>query len=117
MSSPQVSIRFCGGCNPRIDRGRIALELRRAIEGMGLETAFNSPQADFVIYLSGCFSGCALKFHPAKAPFAAVAASTVDLEEVGEARIVPEVIRKVKEYYERLETEIRKENNDRGGCS
>ena len=112
MSDPKVSIRFCGGCNPRIDRGLISLELKKALDGMGLKTEFNSPQADFVIYLSGCFSSCALKFHPADVPYTSVASNTVDLEEVGVAGIVPEVIRKVKEYYEGRETEILKKNND-----
>ena len=117
MSSATVGIQFCGGCNPRIDRGRIALELQLALEGMGHRVVFNSPDADFVIFLSGCMSGCAFKFNPRNPPYVTVAAATVDNEEVGEARIVPEVLRKVRQYYERLETEIRKEDHDcrRGG--
>ena len=107
-----MSIRFCGGCNPRIDRGRIALELQRALEGMGHRVVFNNPDAGFVIFLSGCMSGCAFKFNPGNPPYVTVAAATVDGEEVGEARIVPEVLRKVRQYHERLETEIRKEDHD-----
>lgn len=112
MSGATVSIRFCGGCNPRIDRGRIALELQRALEGMGHRVVFNNPDAGFVIFLSGCMSGCAFKFNPGNPPYVTVAAATVDGEEVGEARIVPEVLRKVRQYHERLETEIRKEDHD-----
>lgn len=117
MSTPQVSIRFCGGCNPRIDRGRIARELRDLFESMGMSVIFNSTDADIVVYLSGCLSGCAWKFYPADVPHATVADHTVDMESVEEARIVPEVSRKVKEYYERLETDIRKKDNDGGGRS
>ena len=29
MKPATLGIQFCGGCNPRIDRGRIALELSR----------------------------------------------------------------------------------------
>ena len=99
-----VSIQFCGGCNPRIDRGRIALELQQALEGMGYRVVYNSLDVDFVIFLSGCMSGCAFKFNPKDPPYVTVAAATVDGEEVGEARIVPDVLRKVRKFYERLYT-------------
>ncbi len=104
----EISIQFCGGCNPRIDRGRLALDLKRELEGMGFQVSFNNPESDFVIFLSGCMSSCAFKFNPRNPPYVSVAANTVDIEEVEKSRIVPEVLRKVKEYYERLETEIRK---------
>lgn len=112
MNSAQVSIQFCGGCNPRIDRGRIALELKRKLEGIGFHVCFNKPDTEFVIFLSGCMSSCAFKFNPRNPPYVTVAANTVDTDEIDEARIVPEVLRKVKAYYERLETEIRKEDTE-----
>lgn len=117
MKPATLSIQFCGGCNPRIDRGRIALELQQALEGMGHRVVYNNPDADFVIFLSGCMSGCAFKFNPKDPPYVTVAAATVDGEEVGEDRIVPEVLRKVRQFYERLETEIRKENHECSGCT
>jgi hypothetical protein len=108
-----VGIQFCGGCNPRIDRGQIALELQKALIDMGFDVVFNSPDADFVVFLSGCLSGCAFKFNPTEPPFVMVAGTTVDGIELGEDLIVSEVIRKVRQYYERLETEIRKEDHER----
>jgi len=104
-----VSIQFCGGCNPRIDRGQIARELQQALVDIGFEVVFNSLDADCVIFLSGCMSGCAFKFNPKDPPYITVAASTVDGEEIGEARIVPEVLRRVREIHERQEAELRKE--------
>jgi hypothetical protein len=112
MNSAQVSIQFCGGCNPRIDRGRIALELKRELEGLGFRISFNKPDSEFVIFLSGCMSSCAFKFNPRNPPYVTVAASTVDIDATDEARIVPEVLRKVKAYYERMETEIRKKDTE-----
>jgi hypothetical protein len=117
MIHPTIGIRFCGGCNPRIDRGRIALELEQALEGLGHRVVFNSPDADFTIFLSGCMSGCAFKYNPKAPPYVMVAAATVDGEEVGEARIVPEVLRKVRQYDERLETEIRQQDHECGRCT
>ena len=101
-----VCIQFCGGCNPRIDRGRIALELKKALEGMGHKVAFNSPDCSLAIFLSGCKSGCALKYNPRNPPYITVADHTVDTEAVDEAGIVLEVLRKVDEYDDQLETEI-----------
>lgn len=114
MSRPTIGIRFCGGCNPRIDRGRIARELEQALADLGHPVVYNSDGADFVIFLSGCMSGCAFKYNPKDPPYVAVAAATADGEEVGEALIVPDVLRKVRQYDERLETDIRKEDHERG---
>ncbi len=112
MKAKTVAIQFCGGCNPRIERGEIARQLQQALVQMGLNVVFNTVEADFVIFLSGCLSGCAFKFNPTNPPYVTIAATTVDSEEVDEARIVPEVLRKVRDYYERLETEIREEDHD-----
>jgi hypothetical protein len=108
-----VGIQFCGGCNPRIDRGQIALELQKAIVDMGFDVVFNSPAADFMVFLSGCLLGCAFKLNPPEPRFVIVAGATVGFVELDEDLIVSEVIRKVRQYYERLETEIRKEDHER----
>ena len=113
MKPVTVGIQFCGGCNPRIDRGAIALELQKAFADMGLDVVFNSPETDFVIFLSGCLSGCAFKYNPKDPPYVTVAASTVDGVEVPAERIVPEVLMKVRQFNERLETEIREEDYER----
>jgi hypothetical protein len=112
MSPITVGIQFCGGCNPWIDRGQISRELQRALVDMGFDVVFNSLDADFVIFLSGCLSGCAFKFNPKDPPYVTVAAVTVDGVEMSADRIVPEVLMKVRQFYERLETEIRKEDHE-----
>jgi hypothetical protein len=91
----KVCIQFCGGCNPRIDRGRIATQLQNALLDRGCEVVFNNPIADITIFLSGCLSGCAFKFNPKEPPFVAVAESTVDGVEMSLEKIVPEVLIKV----------------------
>ncbi len=113
MRPMTVGIQFCGGCNPRIDRGQIALELQKAFIDMGFDVVFNSPDTDFVVFLSGCLSGCAFKYNPKDPPYVMVAAATVDGVEMPAERIVPEVLMKVRKFYERLETEIRKEDHER----
>ena len=112
-----VGIQFCGGCNPRIDRGKISRELQQALVGMGHDVVFNSLDADIVIFLSGCMSGCAFKFNPKDPPYIMVAATTVDREEVGEAHIIPEVLGRVKNIFAQPDTGMRRENHDRAICT
>ncbi|HWR45711.1 hypothetical protein [Sporomusa sp.] len=58
----RISIRFCGGCNPQIDRGVIAGQLRASLTGRGYEVVFNQYDADVIIYLSGCTADCANRY-------------------------------------------------------
>lgn len=69
---------------------------------MGFEIVFNRLDADFLIYLSGCQSGCAFKFNPTNPPYITVAGLEVDHEEVDAARIVAEVLGKVKKHFNKL---------------
>jgi len=110
-----VGIQFCGGCNPRIDRGQIVRELQQALIDMGLEVVFNRLDADVVVFLSGCMSGCAFKYNPKDPPYVTVAANTVDDEEVYETRIVPEVLKKVRNIFDQRHTGMHMENHDRIG--
>ena len=96
MKPITVCIQFCGGCNPRIDRGRIAIQLQNELLDRGFNVVFNNPAADYTVFLSGCLSGCAFKFNPREPPFVAVAESTVDGTEIPLETIVWEVLRKVE---------------------
>ncbi len=109
----KLSIQFCGGCNPRIDRGNIARELQKAGTDIGLDVVLNSPDADITVFLSGCLSGCALKYNPHDPPYVEVAAATVDGIDVPEERIVAEVMMKVRQMHDRLEAEICQKNRER----
>lgn len=100
MRSMKVGIQFCGGCNPRIDRGHIARELQQALVSMGYIVVYNNLDADIMIFLSGCMTGCAFKFNPKDPPYVMVAATTVDSEDIGESHIVPEVVRRVRDISE-----------------
>lgn len=104
VTGATVGIQFCGGCNPRIDRGKIALELQKELVVTGFDVAFNNLDADIVIFLSGCPSGCAVKLNHKEPRIITVAGATVDGLELGEDLIVWEVIKRVGIIYERLKT-------------
>ncbi|MDT8902476.1 hypothetical protein [Anaeroselena agilis] len=93
-----VSIVFCGGCNPRIDRGRLAGELASRLAARGCRLSYNRRDADLLIYLSGCTADCARHDGPPGVPGIAVAAAAVDAVAVPEADLAAAVIEKADQY-------------------
>ena len=98
-----VSIIFCGGCNPRIDRGRIASEIGAVLGGYGYQVSFNRRDAAFLIYLSGCLANCAHRYSQACRPGVVVAAATVDAMATDETELVGDIVEKVRNYFAGLE--------------
>lgn len=84
-----VGIRFCGGCNPRIDRGTIAAELKNRLEKLGITVHWNRLDGDVIIYVSGCTTSCACRWHGAKGSSVIVAGTTVNYFDTAEEDIVP----------------------------
>ena len=56
-----VGIKFCGGCNPRIDRVGVAEAIKKRLIELGITVVYNNSDADFIVYLSGCSSSCAAR--------------------------------------------------------
>ncbi len=103
MNIKRISIRFCGGCNPSIDRGRIAAEIIDSLSGDGYEVIYNSPDADFIIYISGCTANCARRYNGGRLPCTVIAAQTVDASVVDGGLLGAETIKRVRDYFRRLE--------------
>lgn len=99
----KISIVFCGGCNPRIDRGQIANTLRNELAAMGYKVGYNCRDDDFIIFLNGCTASCALRHTAVARPCVIVAADTVDRVETLPSRLVAEVLEKVRMYNESLD--------------
>ncbi|MCX7816684.1 MAG: hypothetical protein N2317_04125 [Syntrophales bacterium] len=94
-----MCIRFCGGCNSQIDRGKVAEALRSCLEREGVSVMYNVDHADYVVYMNGCYTCCALKYHPPSSNlYVVVAADTVDHEKVREVCIVETVLRKLRKF-------------------
>jgi 4-hydroxybutyrate CoA-transferase len=54
----KIGIKYCGGCNPRYDRKRIAEQLKERFSH-SFETADAENEYDLLVVLCGCSSGCA----------------------------------------------------------
>lgn len=103
MKTKEISIRFCGGCNPRINRGRIAQQVREILARSGYTVSFNRLDVDFVIYMSGCSANCAKRYSDACKPHVAVSGAAVDCMTADESQLVSEIINRVRDWFEKLE--------------
>jgi hypothetical protein len=99
MDRIEVSIKFCGGCNPAINRGRIAEEVLEHIIANGHTVSYNTPDADFIIYISGCLANCAEKYDGIKSASLVVAGASIDLMAVEESALAAEIIARGRNYF------------------
>ena len=56
-----IGVRYCGGCNPRIDRSRIVRDVRAGLEKIGLKVDFTTDKeqpVDVVLLINGCMHAC-----------------------------------------------------------
>ena len=61
-------IKFCGGCNPRYDRGALVKELKQRFEGrVAFQTHDANVPADIGIVVQGCENDCVQVKNLAKA--------------------------------------------------
>jgi len=95
-----LSIKFCGGCNPRIDRGRIADQIRNYFLKYGMSVIFNDLEADIILYLSGCTANCAERYTKCDKMSVVIAGTTVNAIEVYERQLSIVVIEKITELLE-----------------
>ncbi len=76
---PVIAIKFCGGCNPRVNRGAIAAKLAALLAARGCRVVFNAlDDAGAVIYLSGCAANCARRYSESDLPAVAIAGEMID---------------------------------------
>ena len=86
----KVSIKFCGGCNPRIDRVGVAAKIKNHFASDRVEVVYNSLEADCIVYVSG-------KSH------VTIAGACIDNVFGDEEYLSMIAIKKVRDYLEKLE--------------
>ena len=79
------TVKFCGGCNPRFDRGAFYRALVKELEGIATFTpAKPGGQYDVLVILHGCES-CADRYEEVKAAHRIFVTHRVSLQEAAEA--------------------------------
>lgn len=94
----KISVVFCGGCNPCIDRWKVAFKLKKKLEGKGYEVVFNTLFANYIIFLSGCNCNCAYKTKAIILPHAIIAGNTLNFFACEEDNIIEEITEDVEKY-------------------
>jgi hypothetical protein len=94
---PLIAIKFCGGCNPRVNRGEIAAQIAELLTARGYRVMFNElDDASVVVYLSGCSASCAQRYSESSLPAVAIAGAMIDGLSVPEKAIADEAVAKVE---------------------
>jgi hypothetical protein len=57
-SLPRLTIKFCGGCNPAIERGQLARIIREHLAGL-VRWVPAEEETDLLLIMSGCLTACA----------------------------------------------------------
>ena len=95
----KIGIIFCGGCNPKINRKETANKLTYKLKQKGYEVDFNTLLVDYIVYLSGCTSGCARKT-AADIPATDVSAFSVNASTVAnEEQMLEKVIENIDGFF------------------
>ncbi len=98
----QVSITFCGGCNPNIDRGRLAAMIKERLESLGISVSYNASNVEFVVYLSGCAVSCVSRKVPEFQACVRIAGCSVNSLAVAEEDLCRCTVEKVQQYFDKL---------------
>ncbi len=94
-----IGVKYCGGCNPHIDRSGLVKEIEKLLPpGCRLTTDRLSDGWEIAIFVCGCPTACADQ--PAAGSMSRnwvrVRGSTVDLEPFPEDKIADVVARKIE---------------------
>jgi hypothetical protein len=102
----QVSIKFCGGCNPNIDRVAVAEKIRQQLGDFGIAVNYNDLSADFIVYINGCKVSCASRQVAENQECAIIAGSNCNNWDVAEADLSQLAVEQVKNYLKKVERPI-----------
>jgi len=99
MEKRVIAINFCGGCNPIVDRGDIAREIRNTLAAEGFVVVFNDWEANFIVRLSGCQANCAAAYHPVDRPDAVISGRAFAAVAVDESELADRAIAAVRAHF------------------
>ncbi|MEA4925634.1 MAG: hypothetical protein VB084_10015 [Syntrophomonadaceae bacterium] len=93
----KVGIKYCGGCNPTIDRANLTKRLREKLEpGKYTFEYFDFHDCEVVLVINGCSVGCT-KIPKSKNTII-VSGSEMDGKQYPEEMLSDQVVRKLESY-------------------
>lgn len=97
----QVLVRYCGGCNPEIDRSKIIREIKSGLPPhIELVTKAGNQAADLGIMMAGCSSNCVDREEIRKLAkhWIVVSGNYVNLFPTNKDQISTQVLQQIKQY-------------------
>lgn len=97
----KIGVKFCGGCNPQIDRLEILKKIsNRLPEGYQLITNFPPDSLDTAVLLCGCPAACAEipRIEKMATNWVSVSGEMVDGLQVPESELANVILKKLAEH-------------------
>ncbi len=99
----RVGVKYCGGCNPRIDRSKFVDELRKMLAGdLSLAIGCNTEKWQLGILVCGCSAACADRpeTRSSALEWIVVSGPAVESESISESELATIVALKIKKFFE-----------------
>jgi hypothetical protein len=96
-----IGLRYCGGCNPQVDRFKVIENLKEGLKKTGTEVDFTTDRqraVDIVLLINGCMHACLEEKYRREADspqFISVKGEMVDSQYVKEDCIPEILIKKI----------------------
>ncbi len=96
-----IGLRYCGGCNPQVDRSKVMENLKEGLKKAGTEVDFTTDRqraVDIVLLINGCMHACLEEEYRREADspqFISVKGEIVDSQYVKEDHIPEILIKKI----------------------
>lgn len=93
-----IGIKYCGGCNPHLDRTKLVREIKALLPQEYIFTTKQSSVWDIGIMICGCPTACVDKpdVRSLARKWIIVAGKSIDLDNVPEEKLTAVVVRKIK---------------------
>jgi hypothetical protein len=101
MKTKLIGVRYCGGCNPTIDRVRIVSEIQEMLSwGFTLTSDMNTAPWETGIMMCGCISACIDKpeIRNLARRWIIIAGNNVDMLGVPEKEIARTIVEKIRSF-------------------
>jgi hypothetical protein len=99
----RIGVKYCGGCNPRIERSRFVDELKKKLAGdLALAIGCSTEKWELGILVCGCSAACADR-PETRSPaleWIVVSGPAVESEPFSENELATVVAMKIKEFFE-----------------
>ena len=96
----KVHVKFCGGCNPHIERGEVYGRIRELMEGEGVVfSTEDGADLSLLLFIEGCPTGCTLpETDTGDYKVVRIAGESVNRVRINELDLAAEAVKAIKSH-------------------